>query len=345
MSLESTGKVSEPSAAAEQAVFAGFWRRVIAFLIDTLLLGLLGLVLGLLFESQFVELGQWGRVVGFAIAGAYFIPADSQLFNGQSVGKRLLGLRVQGVTGALISLPRSALRYVIFGAAYFANGVFIETGSNPGWAINVLGGVFVALLMVGLLGSLYLLVFNRPSRRTLHDLLTSTVVVRASSPEAAVNVPLAGGHWVAIAAIPTLVVGVLAWANLKVGSFAPELAAAMRARGAVATVPGVTNAGVVISTFHSSRSDTATTNLVVNAWVKEWPPERTEFARRLALAAADEQLNLSAMEQVIVVIHRGYDIGLASLWRKESFSYPAKDIAAERSTHRSPPSAAAREKT
>ena len=51
---------------------SGFWRRVVAFFVDTLILGVVGLALGLFLESFFVQMGAWGRLVGFSIALIYF---------------------------------------------------------------------------------------------------------------------------------------------------------------------------------------------------------------------------------------------------------------------------------
>lgn len=50
----------------------GFWRRIFALFIDTLILGAVGFVLGLLFENILVQIGSFGRLIGFSIALLYF---------------------------------------------------------------------------------------------------------------------------------------------------------------------------------------------------------------------------------------------------------------------------------
>ena len=70
---------------------SGFWRRVGAFLIDSVILGVVGLVLGLFFSQQFVELGDWGRAIGFPIAAIYFAILNSRIGNGQTIGDRSSG--------------------------------------------------------------------------------------------------------------------------------------------------------------------------------------------------------------------------------------------------------------
>src|SRR5205823_10716532 len=73
---------------------AGFWRRVGAFLIDTIILGIIGWILGFFFADAFMRMAGWERAIGFAVASLYFVPLNSRLGRGQTVGKRALGIRV-----------------------------------------------------------------------------------------------------------------------------------------------------------------------------------------------------------------------------------------------------------
>lgn len=43
---------------------SGFWRRIGALFIDTLIVGGVGLVLGLFFENFFVQVGAWANALG-----------------------------------------------------------------------------------------------------------------------------------------------------------------------------------------------------------------------------------------------------------------------------------------
>jgi hypothetical protein len=42
------------------------------------------------FFQQFVELGGWGRAIGFPIAAIYFVILNSRIGGGQTIGKRIL---------------------------------------------------------------------------------------------------------------------------------------------------------------------------------------------------------------------------------------------------------------
>ena len=54
------------------APIAGFWRRLAAWIIDSLLLGILGQSIGWTFSSFWFEVGPYGRFVGLFFILTYF---------------------------------------------------------------------------------------------------------------------------------------------------------------------------------------------------------------------------------------------------------------------------------
>jgi len=56
---------------------AGFWRRFFAFVIDGLILGLIGVVLAIPFFDLRSDLGPTGRLVGFFMGLIYFAIPES----------------------------------------------------------------------------------------------------------------------------------------------------------------------------------------------------------------------------------------------------------------------------
>jgi len=156
-------------------IVCGFWRRVGAFFIDSLLLGIIGYILGMFFSEQFAALGGWGKIIGFLIAALYFGWMDSNLSGGQTVGKMILKIKVIGKDGQLISPVKSFLRYLIIAVPFFLNGVQISDS-----AMNSFLTYFLSFCVLGLgLSIVYLLAFNRKTRQSLHDLSVGTYVIHA----------------------------------------------------------------------------------------------------------------------------------------------------------------------
>ena len=182
------------------AAFAGFWRRLGAFFIDTLALGLFGLLLGLAIRDVLVGMGGYERFIGFAIVLAYGL-LNSRLTGGRTLGKYLLGIRVADLSGDPISIPRALLRQTVFSVPFFLNGAPFDEQT----LFSFFGMVISVLLFGGMFAIIYLFVFNRKSRRSLHDLVAGTCVVR-SVPAGGVPpvAPIWRGHLIVVGIVALL---------------------------------------------------------------------------------------------------------------------------------------------
>ena len=123
---------------------------------------ILGIVLVQIFERQFVELGGWGRIIGFLIALIYFGILNSKLFGGQTLGKRALELKVVNSDNQTIDIPRSFARFSILGILFFLNGAHITNEAITSFWLYLLSFVIFG----GLLSIAYLYIFNRVTRLT-----------------------------------------------------------------------------------------------------------------------------------------------------------------------------------
>src|SRR5688572_4687565 len=105
-------------------------------------------------------MGGYGRLLGFAVALAYFGVMNSRIGGGQTLGKRLLGVRVVAGDGRTLSLPRSFLRYCVLGIPFFLNGAPFSAQVLFSWW----GYLLPIIVFGGMFSILYLYVFNRPTR-------------------------------------------------------------------------------------------------------------------------------------------------------------------------------------
>jgi uncharacterized RDD family membrane protein YckC len=108
-------------------VYAGFWRRFVAVIVDSILLGIvllpmrwgmtiLGMPSGIggrfgydpltLFASAF---WQWGTLLSFVVEITYSVYFISQ--KGATIGKMLMGVKVVTVSGGPVSVGRAIGRY------------------------------------------------------------------------------------------------------------------------------------------------------------------------------------------------------------------------------------------
>lgn len=293
------------------AVLAGFWRRWAAFLVDGVVLGAVGWLLGWLLFDQLAALGAWGRLVGFAVMLAYFGVMDSRLCHGQSLGKRWLGIEVVGQDGDFLSPARATLRAGVVGMPWFLNGAMLPAGLSLSWF-----GAALSLLVFGVgLGLVYLIVFNRRTRQSLHDLAVGSHVERSDSPwHAPWTLVTWRGHYVVLGAIAALAMAApLALPRLLDRQ---PLAEVIATQTAMARAPAVEFAAVVYGTeYLGMASDRSGLSYIsVRAAMKTRPADfkRTadELARRLLAVAP----SASSHDRLAINVVYGYDIGIASGW-------------------------------
>src|SRR5664280_146841 len=120
--------------------FGGFWLRVMAYIVDVSLLGIVGIILS-------SALGAAGQAIGALMFIAYFIGLWG--LTGQTIGMMLLGLHVvRNLDGGKISWGNAVLRFV---------GLFVA------FACIYIGVIRVAF---------------DSRKRGWHDMIGGTVVVR-----------------------------------------------------------------------------------------------------------------------------------------------------------------------
>lgn len=159
---------------ARTLTVAGFWRRIIADILDMMMVSVVFWVLSGAFPAFFYAAGPHGRVWTYGLAVAYFTLAGSYIGKGQTLGKRLLGIVVTGADGRFLGVKRSFVR----------SSVLLSIWLLSGWGLPVLVTQPVAsilalgLFLGGTLALLYGYVFNRAARQGPHDLIVNSFVVR-----------------------------------------------------------------------------------------------------------------------------------------------------------------------
>ncbi|MFY9681442.1 MAG: RDD family protein [Candidatus Sulfotelmatobacter sp.] len=193
--------------------FAGFWRRLFAFWIDSVLITIPFVILGYIFHDNLSPSSRWAVVIGFVIALAYFAILGSSIGNGQTIGQRWTGIEVVDVQGNHLPIGKSALRYSILLVPLFSDKLVL-----PGYLAWPIGMAGLAIF--------YLYLFNTGTRQTLHDLATGSFVVEAPGFGAVQERRPWLGHWVILGALG--IFGIAAVPVLNRVHPDPELAAVRR---------------------------------------------------------------------------------------------------------------------
>lgn len=297
---------------------SGFWRRAGAFLIDSTLLGVFGLLLGLFFFQQFVELGGWGRAIGFPIAAIYFAILNSRIGGGQTIGKRTLKIQVVDKIGELLSLPKSTLRYSAIGIPYFLNGTLI-----PQSFLYPVGFYILSVLVFGFgLSIIYLFMFNRNTRQSLHDIISGTYVVYKDIASIEQPKSIWKVHYVICAIFMVLaLLAPIFIGQLSQKEFFAELT---KTRDQIQNVPQVVYASIQDgqSNFTPVDGESKTTTYLSSQVFTNNPNIKDEnFAAEIANIILETHEAAKQRDIIQVVITYGYDIGIASRWNRYRYSF------------------------
>jgi uncharacterized RDD family membrane protein YckC len=157
-------------------IVVGFWRRVFADLLDSLVLMIFGFAIGYPFRHAFSSMGLHALWVGLACSFLYFGILHTRFGSGQTLGKRWLGIQVLKRDGSFLSLGSSLIRYlavsfVVYNGLYGSLLAFL-----PAKASIAVGSVFL-LLVIWAFFACFLLIPMHPLKRGLHDLAAGSVVV------------------------------------------------------------------------------------------------------------------------------------------------------------------------
>ena len=133
VNLDSIHSVQTPEGVEINLRLAGIWPRSVAWVIDTLIRGVIYLVLGLTL-SQFGKLGSGLLLIGFFLIEWFYPVLFEVLYDGATPGKKSLGLQVVNGDGTPIgwspSMLRNILRTVDFLPLFYEIGLLSMLLSN-----------------------------------------------------------------------------------------------------------------------------------------------------------------------------------------------------------------------
>lgn len=276
-------------------------------------------------------LGPMGRLIGLAIGVVYFGVTASGVGGGQSLGMRLLGLKVASVSGRPLGLAVALARAALLITPVILNGLMLNVPSTL-WAL-VLGALLVTAMAGLSLAQVYLLIFNRPTRRLVHDLVFGSVMVRAKVTE--FEVPPGRRHAVVAAAIIVAILALFIALLVAPSPWKPNFGAGSANLtpivDAVNAIPGVSGATVRDNTttfYPTGGTPTVHRNLVVTGRVGVWPEEPDEVLAQIG-AATVGVYEFAPDQGLTVILVRGFDLGFATYSWGQSRAYSTACAAAD----------------
>jgi uncharacterized RDD family membrane protein YckC len=296
------------------AIWSGFWARLVAWIADIIVLGVICYGIGMMGIDYFATLGSTGRVFGLVLGIVYFGITASGPGGGRSLGMRALGLKVVRLDGRPLGLPAAFGRAGLLVAPLMLNGWYFNVQNA---ALSHIIGVVALTAVFGIcLAQIYLLLFNGPTRRLVHDLVFGSVVVRADAQ--GFEVPKGRAHSIVASVLILIVFGLSLAAPTILRSSMPRLQTMVgplqRVQGAVNALPDIRETSVLDNTTWTSGPSgppTTTHTLVVTARVRHWPADPYRTLARIG-AASVKAYTFAPGQRLMVKIVYGFDLGFAA---------------------------------
>ena len=130
-------------------IYAGFWLRFVAIIIDFIIVGFVSGILGSIIPSM-------SGIINLLVWGGYYVYLESSEYQG-TVGKILLGLKVTDLKGNRITPQVATIRF--FG--------------------RILSGI--------ILGIGYLMAAFTEKKQALHDIVAGTLVIQNTASQSVDN--------------------------------------------------------------------------------------------------------------------------------------------------------------
>jgi hypothetical protein len=180
----------------------------------------------------------------------------------------------------------------------------------------------------GLLSTIYLYIFNRVTRQSLHDLIIGTYVVNVAAPQ---QVP--GSVWKP----HLIVVAVIVVASAISPIFTQKLAQKEPFKDLLATQTALMEYAVVrhaavnvgSSTFVNSNEGARTTTYFnARIFILEKNVDDVELARNLAKVVMDTYADAKNKNVIQITLTYGYDLGIWSKWFNHTHVFKPADLQA-----------------
>lgn len=159
-----------------QAVFGGFWKRLLAFVIDLIIINLFLNLASYVIKDFFYSLAQYGRVFGCFLAFCYFTIFDSSLLGGHTLGKQIIKLKTLSKDLQPLTLAQSTLRTLFKLPFFYLPEIFtLIFSENLSFKM-----IPISLAIMGLsfsyLASTIMIITLHPQKRSIHDIVAGSYV-------------------------------------------------------------------------------------------------------------------------------------------------------------------------
>lgn len=183
--------------------------RIIAFIIDLIILGAACAVLSKYLFNYFPDSPFLFHCIGTLICLFYFAAFNSNIVDGKTIGKMICGIQVTNLINQPISFLHACLRsMIVIIPLCFID--FIQPFTQGSFGFSLLNALFTSIVLV----SFYLVIFNRNTSQSLHDILSKTQIQNKALNFLA-KPPIWKGHYLVSMGLVVIIITSSLWLHSK----------------------------------------------------------------------------------------------------------------------------------
>lgn len=157
--------------------FPGCFKKSLAFLVDNIIIAVIGIALLFPFSTSIGSLYQHAWIPSYLIGAIYFAIFDSSIINRQTIGKGIFSFRVITTENESISSFAAIGRYLLLTIPFYNGMISGSLASTVGITNTSIGGIIFIVIVGVLFSGNTLFMLLHPQKRGLYDVLFKTVVV------------------------------------------------------------------------------------------------------------------------------------------------------------------------
>ncbi len=294
-----------------------FWTRIGALIIDSLIIGVFGFILGLVFEDFFISIGTLGLLIGLLICILYFTIGYSYLTKGQTVGKKAVNIQVITKDGNFLTLEKSFLRALVLLSPFFLINLRIP-GIEEDSFLFVLKSIISVIAIIGII---LIYILNKSTRQTLQDFAVKSFVTENRKQDSQIELKkIKKVIFIIYGIIAILLFGLAVYNTYNIKIKTSDVNIVYKKLN---KLEGVVRAGASdnTSTFYGKQKIvTHSFNGVL--WVQDLPQElneieESEIVKNAIRIILENNNDVSEFDFIKITLIRGFNIGIA----KKSRSY------------------------
>ncbi len=285
-------------------------KRLLAFLVDILVVIIIGLTVGFVFGDRFALMGDNAIWIGFFVILLYHGILNSSINRGRTLGKMLFNIEVCSSSGKYLPLWKSLLRSLFVITPFYHEGSTRDLVSD--FSNDFFNNTFDLITGTLAFSHTYLFLFNRRTLQSLHDLVFDSKVLFRTEIETTEIQKVNKLHFISI------MVFLLYFAfsnNVSLGSL-KDMEEILN-NSILPTYLNIKKVEGVVSSKVSIVND----KVFINVKVHDEEMLGTEYACKISNVAINH-LNIDHDVPMKIIIAHGYDIGIFWSWDHYKMELP-----------------------